>query len=252
MRKHLAAATLIALLGLGQTALAHDGMGSTGEATEAAPFGSPVDDQRIYFHVLADQLEGRFGTGSGFRWETEGWAGTDYDRVYLKSEGFATGGKIEDGRHELLYAKPISSFFDLQGGVRIDADSRAGRTWAAFGIEGLAPLFFHVSATGYVSDRGHVAARLEGSYDLLLTQRLILQPQAELNLYSKSDPGRAIGAGISDLDMGLRLRYEFDRKFAPYIGVAYENKFAGTANYARAAGEPTSGLRFLAGVRVWF
>jgi copper resistance protein B len=103
-----------------------------------------------------------------------------------------------------------------------------------------------------VSDSGHFAAHFEGSYDLLLTNRLILQPEVEIDLYSKSDPTRLVGAGISDIDTGLRLRYEFDRKFAPYIGVAYEGKFGQTASFARRAGEGTSGVRFTFGVRSWF
>jgi len=223
-----------------------------GAASEAAPFGSPVEDQHVWAHVIAEQLEGRFGRDNGFRWNAEAWTGTDSNRLWLKSEG-ATGdkGKVEEGRHELLYDRPITSFFDLQAGLRSDIDSRAGRSWAAFGVEGLAPLFFHVSATGYASSGGHYAARLEGNYDLLLTQRLILQPELELNFYSKSDPARGLGSGLADMDSGLRLRYEFSRKFAPYIGVAYENRFASTAALARAGGEKPSNLRFTFGLRAW-
>jgi len=227
-------------------------MAHGGGATEAAPFGDPIDDQHIYYHATLNQLEGRLGADNGFRWEGEAWAGTDTNRLWLKSEGTTAKGDIEDGQHELLYDRPISTYFDLQGGIRLDADSRSGRSWAAFGVEGLAPLFFHVSATGYVSSDDHYAAKLEGDYDLLLTQQLILQPQLELNFYSKSDPNRGIGTGLAELDTGLRLRYEFSRKFAPYIAMTYENKFGGTADFARAGGEAPSALRFAAGVRIWF
>ena len=223
-----------------------------GGPSAAAPFGAPVDDEHVFYHLLFDQLEGRFGRDSSFRWEGEGWAGTDMNRVVLKSEGTVTKGVMEEGDQELLYARPISTYFNVQGGLRYDLDSAPGRGWAAFGIEGLAPLFFHVSATGYVSDHGNLAGKLEGSYDLLLTQTLILQPQMEMNFYSKADPARMIGAGFSDLDAGLRLRYEIRRKFAPYIGVSYENKFGDSARFARLAGEQLSDLRFSAGVRVWF
>ena len=136
--------------------------------------------------------------------------------------------------------------------MRSDLDSRRTRNWAALGFEGLAPLFFHVQGTGYVSNSGHLDARFEASYDLLLTNTLILQPQFEVNLVSKSDPVRLVGAGISEIDTGLRLRYEFDRKFAPYIGVAYEGKFGQTASFVRRAGESTSGVRFVFGIRSWF
>jgi len=140
----------------------------------------------------------------------------------------------------------------VQGGLRSDIDSRPTRNWGALGIQGLAPYFFDLEVTGFVSGQGHLAAKLEASYDLLITQRLILQPQIELNVYSKSDPARLVGAGFSDIDTGLRLRYEFSRKFAPYIGVVYQGKFGQTANFARATGERTSDMRFAFGVRLWF
>ena len=136
--------------------------------------------------------------------------------------------------------------------MRIDIDSRPTRNWAAFGIQGLAPYFFDLELTGFVSGEGHLAAKLEASYDLLLTQRLILQPQIELNLYNKADPARLVGAGFSDIDTGLRLRYELSRKFAPYLGVVYQGKFGQSAIFARQAGESTGDFRFAFGVRVWF
>jgi copper resistance protein B len=119
-------------------------------------------------------------------------------------------------------------------------------------VQGLAPLFFKVSAIGYVSGEGHLAARLEGSYDLLITQRLILQPQIELNFYTKDDPVRRVGAGLSELDAGLRLRYEITRNFAPYVGVTYLGQFGGTASYVSAAGGSTQQVRFTVGLRTWF
>lgn len=224
------------------------------DTKSAAPFGSPIDDQAIHVHAILNQLEGRFGAGgSGFRWQGEAWAGTDWNRLWLKSEGDVTkNGTLEDGQQELFYDRPISTYFDLQAGVRSDLDSGSGRTWAALGVEGLAPYFFEVSATAYASDTGHYAAKLEGSYDLFLTQRLILQPQIEMNFYTKPDPARRTGSGLGDLDTGLRLRYEVTRKFAPYIGVTYEGKFGGTADFARAAGEKSDALRFTLGVRTWF
>ncbi|MGE5269619.1 MAG: copper resistance protein B [Thiohalocapsa sp.] len=220
----------------------------------AADLGQPVADRAIIVHGLLDQFEGRTdGRVPDLRWSGEGWIGSDYDKFWVKTEGFRRAdGKIDDGRHEFLYSRAVSTYFDLQGGLRSDIDSRRNRNWAAFGVHGLAPLFFQVDAAVYASDQGHFAARLEGSYELLITQRLILQPEVEINLYSKSDPARLVGAGLSDIDTGLRLRYEFTRKFAPYIGVAYEGKFGQTASFARRAGESTSGVRFVFGVRSWF
>lgn len=214
----------------------------------------PVMDSGILAHALLDQLEGRVnGADAQFRWDGQAWIGTDYDKLWLKSEGIVRrSGQVDDGQDEFLYDRAVSTYFDLQAGLRSDLDSRPTRNWAAFGVQGLAPLFFDLEATGYASSEGHFASRLAASYDLLITQRLILQPQVELNLYSKADPARLVGAGFSDIDTGLRLRYEFSRKFAPYLGVVYEGKFGQTAEFAKQAGESTNGVRFVLGIRMWF
>ncbi len=136
--------------------------------------------------------------------------------------------------------------------MRYDLDSDPGLLWGAIGIEGLAPNFFTFEPTFYFSDGGRVAARLNASYDLLLTNRLIVQPQCELNFYSKSDPSRGIGSGLSELDTGLRLRYEISRKFAPYIGAAYTGTFGETADLTRAEGGIVDDVRFVFGIRVWY
>ena len=222
-------------------------------STSAAPFGiAPVADEHVFYHVLLSQLEGRFGSSSAFRWEGEAWTGTDENRLLLRSEGQVANGEVDDGQQELFYSRPISTYFNAQIGGRYDLDSLPGRGWGAIGIEGLAPQFFHVAATAYASGGGHFAAKLEGSYDLLITQRLILQPQIEMNFYTLDDPARMIGSGLSSIDAGLRLRYEITRKVAPYVGVTYEGLYGGTAGYARAAGAPTDQVRFAAGARLWF
>ena len=213
----------------------------------------PVMDQGIFAHAIFNQLEGRWnGSNTQFRWDGQGWIGTDFDKLWVKSEGTLSKGALDDGQQQFLYSRAITTYFDLQGGLRSDLDSRPTRNWAAFGIQGLAPYFFDLEVTGFVSGEGHLAAKLEASYDLLITQRLILQPQLELNVYSKADPARLVGAGFSDIDTGLRLRYEFNRKFAPYLGVVYEGRFGQTANFARQAGESTGDFRFVFGIRAWF
>lgn len=226
--------------------------GAPAAADDAAPFGPPVMDQHIFYHLMLNQLEGRFGETSSFRWSGEAWLGTDEHRLWLRSEGTLADGRVDDGQHELLYARPISTWFNAMVGGRYDGDSMPGRGWGAIGIEGLAPLFFRVAATAYVSGDGHLAAKLEGSYDLLLTQKLILQPQVEMNVYTRDDPARAIGSGLADIDAGLRLRYEITRKVAPYVGMTYAGKFGGTADFARASGHATDEVRFTLGLRTWF
>jgi copper resistance protein B len=253
-----------------QMAMSHDHMAMPSPASPIAPQAAPapepqpmntpmlamppMGDTAIYAHGLLDQFEGRIGgTGNAFRWSGEAWIGTDRDKLWLKSKGFALGrGGIADGQNELLYSHAVSPYADLQAGVRTDRDTAPGRTWTAFGVQGLAPMFFNYEATAYLSDRGHAATKLAASYDLLLTQRLVLQPQIEMSFYSKADPARGVGAGLSDIDTGLRLRYEVTRKFAPYIGVTYAGKFGQTASMAKQSGDGTSAVRFVFGIRSWF
>lgn len=211
-------------------------------------------DNAIFAHLLVDQLEGRFGfsQGSTFRWEAQGWLGTDENRIWLLSEGRYSNNELDDGIQQLFYGRAVSTYFDALVGIRYDLDSSPSRGWGAIGIQGLAPQFFKVSAIGYASGGGHLALRLEASYDLQITQRLILQPQAELNFYTKDDPERKVGAGLSELDAGLRLRYEITREFAPYVGITYFGQYGSTANYVSAAGGPTQQIRFTVGLRTWF
>jgi copper resistance protein B len=225
----------------------------TADLNNPAPFGPPVEDEHVWVHGILDQLEGRVGdAGTNLRWMGEAWAGPDEWKVWVKSEGERTNaGRVEDGQQEIYYSKPISTYWNVQVGGRYDLDSGPGRGWGAIGIEGLAPRFFHISATAYAGEKG-VAGKVEGSYDQLITNRLIFQPEAELNVYSENDPARRIGSSFSDIDAGLRLRYEITRKFAPYIGVVWEQKFGKTADLARAAGETAGDVRFAVGVRSWF
>ncbi len=224
----------------------------------ASPYGNPIEDDRIYGHVLLDQFEQRFGGGGKApyqRWDGQAWIGNDFHRLWIKSEGRVNAdgeGKVGDGKTELLYDRPITPFFDLQAGVRYDLDSKPGRTWAALGIQGLAVGRWNVSATTYVGGNGRLALNTNASYDYFITQRLVLQPQFETNWYSKEDYARRVGSGLSDIDSGLRLRYEVSRKFAPYIGVTYQKWFGNTADIRQANGSPTRDFRATVGIRMWF
>ncbi len=228
---------------------------SSGKRVPAIGLGLPVMDNGVFAHVLFDQMEGRTnGPNNEFRWDGEGWVGTDMNRLWLKSEGFAENGAVRDGIQEALYDRPIPRmrYFDVQAGVREDLDSGPRRTWGAVGIEGLAPYFFEFEPTFYFRGGGNIAGRINGLYDLLITQRLIAQPQVEMNFYNKDDRKRGIGSGLSEIDTGLRLRYEFSRKFAPYIGYAYNGQVGSAADYARQSGETAHDSRFVFGLRVWY
>ena len=220
-----------------------------------SPWRPPVDDSHVLNFLTFNQLEGRTsGPGTAFRWDGQGWLGTDFNKLWFKSEGRVVGGIMSDGDHELLYDRPIPRlrYLDWQAGVRTDLDSGPARVWGAIGMEGLAPYAFDIEPTFYFRDGGHVAGRLSGSYNLLITQRLILQPQIELNFYSNPDPARGLGTGLANLDSGMRLGYQISRKFAPYIGFTYTDNYGATAKFARQAGGISSCSRcFVFGIWVW-
>lgn len=212
-----------------------------------------ASNPQIYWNGVLDQFELGFGRDEAFRWEGEVWGGTFKHRLWLRSEGqLNRDGDVHDGRLDVLYDHPISTFFDLQAGLRLDIDSLPGRTWAAFGVEGHVPYVFKGWATAYVSDEGRSALALRGSYDRLLTERLILQPEIKLNLYSEADPARRIGSGLSDLSTDIRLRYEITDRLAPYIGVSYRRRLGDTAEFARTAGERAEDAQVVIGIRSWF
>lgn len=214
-----------------------------------------MTDDSTFAHVLFDQFEGRTnGSDSELRWDGEAWIGTDMNRVWFRSEGFASDGTVSDGDIEAFYDRPLPRlrYFDGQVGLREDSDSGPHRTWVALGVEGLAPGFFHLEPAFYFRDGGHVAGRITTSYDLLITKRLIAQPQVEMNFSGKSDPQRRLGTGLSDLDTGVRVRYEISRKFAPYVGFAYATEFGSTATFRRQALESTTASRFIFGLRFWY
>ncbi|EAQ28034.1 copper resistance protein B precursor [Erythrobacter sp. NAP1] len=205
--------------------------------------------------VLIERLEARIaadGGEDGYVWDAQAFYGGDINRFVLKTEGEGEfGGELEDAEIQALYSRAIGPFFDLQAGVRFDPEPDT-RGHLVVGIQGLAPYMFHVDGALFLSDRGDLTARLEGEYDQRITQRLIIQPRLEVELAAQDNPERGIGAGLTKVEPGLRLRYEIEREFAPYIGVEYEAKLGETADIARAAGDDPDGFKVLIGVRAWF
>ena len=210
-------------------------------------------DEHSFGSLLVDRLE-RVDTrdGNATAYEAQAWFGRNYDRLVIKAEGDYGKGKLQEARTELLWGHAVATFWDTQLGVRYDSGVGPDRGWLAFGVQGLAPYWFEVDAAAYVGDKGRTAFRLGAEYELLLTQKLVLQPRLEINAYGKSDEALGIGSGLSDGVAGLRLRYEFTRQFAPYVGVERAGKFGKTADLARTAGEKTDETRWVAGVRFWF
>jgi len=204
--------------------------------------------------VMANIVEWAPRSGKdSYRWEGEAWFGGDIHRLVLKTEGEGVvGDGVDQAELQALYSRAVGPYFNLQAGVRHDFEPRPTRTYATVGFEGLAPYWFEVSGAAFLSDKGDLSGRLEGSYDQRITQRLILQPRAEFNLGASNDTATGMGSGLSNAELGLRLRYEIRREFAPYIGVTYDRKFGKTADYSRAAGEDVEDARLVFGLRAWF
>lgn len=228
------------------------------DADRAAAFPSlqahAMHGERIHSYWSLDRLEAwdADSDGTGVGWEALAWVGTDIDRVWLRSEGERIDRGTEAADVEVLYGRSVSRWWDVVGGVRHDFGEGPSQTFAAFGVQGLAPMKFEVSATGYLGSSGQSAAQLEAEYETLLTNRLVLQWLGEATLYGKDDARRGIGSGLSSLEAGARLRYEFDRRIAPYIGVSWERAYGQTADFKRAHGEAAEETRIVAGIRLWF
>ncbi len=249
-----------------QTTIEHTGQETTQpetpippvtDADRAAAFPdvdvSAVHDTAVNYFVLFDQLEWQGDeTGGGVNWDSKGWIGGDRDRLWFRAEGQAEDGHLGDVEAHLLYSRAVARWWDVVVGLRQDLRPGPAQSWLALGVQGLAPYWFEVEATAYLGAGGQTAARFEAEYELLFTNRLVLQPLVELNLYGKTNAERGIGAGVSAFDAGLRIRYEFRREFAPYVGVIWTNAFGKTADFAAAAGETTDGRRLVAGLRLWF
>jgi copper resistance protein B len=206
------------------------------------------------YMVLFDRLEYRATDGrDGFAWDAEGWYGGDYDRLWIKTEGEGEFGRaVESAEVQALYSRAIGPWFNLQAGVRYDLRPRPDRGHLVVGVQGLAPYWFEIDAAAFLSEKGDLTARFEAEYDQRITNRLILQPRVEFDLAAQDVRELGVGAGLSTIEVGLRLRYEIEREFAPYVGVEYERRLGDTADFATAAGEDIGGWAFLVGLRSWF
>ena len=219
----------------------------TGPSLAGAP------DDPILAKVMIDKLEWRNADGGDlWVWDADAWIGKDLDKLWLKTEGEYADSTTESAYLETLYSRAIAPYWDLQAGWRHDFRPEPKRDWFAFGVKGLAPYWFEVDATLYAGGNGTIAGRLDTEYEILFTQKLVLSPELDLSFYGEDDPARGIGSGISDLELGLRLRYEIRREIAPYIGVNWEKKFGQTADFAKEEGDSSDDLQFVAGIRAWF
>jgi len=215
--------------------------------------GHAVHDSGVHGMVLFDQVEAQASdTGLGAIWDVKAWVGGDLNRIWLRTEADYQEGKFEDAEAHWLVGRNVSRWWTVVGGLRQDFAPGVGRTWMAVGLQGLAPQWFDVETTFYLGESARTAARVEVEYDLLFTDRLIMQPLMEMNLYGKSDPERGIGAGLSTIELGARFRYELRRELAPYAGLVWHRKVFATGDLAREAGDDVGGWHFVTGLRFWF
>ncbi|MPW20455.1 conserved exported hypothetical protein [Paraburkholderia piptadeniae] len=225
---------------------------SEGASASSEP-GMDMDDAAPLGMLQFDQLEAFHDKDTnGLAWEMHGWYGSDSNKLWVRSEGERSGGRFEDADVEALWSHAVAAYWDTELGIRQDFGDGPSRHWAAFGVQGIVPYNFDIEATGYVDPTGRTAARVRAEYDMRFTQRLILQPDLEINAYGRSDPARRIGAGISDAQLGLRLRYEINRRVAPYIGVEWKRRFGGTADFAREDHQAVFDQHWVAGIRIWY
>jgi len=212
-----------------------------------------MEDDPVELKLMLDKFEvGRVDGNNALSWESGLWIGKDLNKLWLKFDGERVDGKNEGTENRILYSRAIAPFWDLQAGLRHDTAPGNSRNYLNLGVQGLAPYYFETDANLSFGKDNQVKLNLAFEYEMMLTQKLVLSPEIELNAYTKDDKEMGIGSGLSDIEAGLRLRYEIKREFAPYIGVNWAKKFGNTADLASDEGEDTSETMFVLGIRAWY
>lgn len=219
----------------------------------------PVHDRTINYQVLFEKFEFRTGQAEDAAVvDAQGWIGGDYQRFWWKAESEQERRNPKAGEFEVqaLYSRLIHPFWDVQAGLRLDRSysgpNRDTRAHLALGLQGIAPYWFEVEPTLFVSEDGDISFKMEASYEQLITQRLVIEPRMDLAASFQNDRQRGIGTGFTDVELGLRLRYEFNRQFAPYVGVTWSSSLGASADIRRNAGERVSTAAVVVGIRSWF
>lgn len=219
-----------------------------------ADWEPPVPKPGPFWMVLGDRMESGSADGDGsYAWDVQGWYGYDWNHVRWKTEGEGEAGRSpEDAEIQLLFSRMFAPYWEWQLGIRHDFRPEAGRNHFVAGVQGVAPYEFEVEAAVFISEDGDASARIESEYELLITQRLVLQPKLELNAAFNEAKASGIESGVNNTELGLRLRYEIRREFGPYIGVEWSQGYGNTAARMRAAAADTSRTLIVAGLRSWF
>jgi len=218
------------------------------------PVLAMVEDDPVITKVMIDQLETRITDGKDpLVLEADAWIGKDLNKFWFKTDVERVDNQTEELELQALYSRAIAPFWDAQIGWRHDAKPKSNkRDWLAIGFKGLAPYWFEVDSALFIGDEGRLGLRLQAEYEVMLTQKWVLSPEIEANFHSENDKATGTGSGLSDTQLGLRLRYEITREFAPYVGLNWNKKYGSTADFAKEEGEKTDDLQFVVGVRAWF
>jgi copper resistance protein B len=205
------------------------------------------------YSIRVDELEAKNVEGDDvLAWKARAWVGHSFDKLAIRTEGEQRGGDTERAELQLLWSHAVARWWGIVAGARVDFQPTPSRTWAAFGVEGIAPYRFDIEATAFVADGGNSAARVEATYELLISQRWILEPRLELEWYGQDEPALGLASGLARSEGGLRLRYEIRREVGPYVGLVSERRYGGSEDLARAAGDDPHDIRFVAGIRLRF
>lgn len=229
-----------------------------GEEGPQQNFGvQPIHDNQVFATFKADRFEHQWREDGVevLLWDVQGWIGSDYNKLYLESEGEVRldgDDRIEGADLELLYSRNIDKFWDLQAGIRHDFEPDPERSFLAFGVQGLAPQWFEIDATAYLSEDGDVSAKAEVEYELMLTQRWVLIPRLETGLSFQDVPEYEQWEGFTDVEVGARLMYQIRRELAPYVGVSWHRHLGETANRIESEGGDIDSAAFVVGLRFWF
>jgi len=212
----------------------------------------PIDiDSSWKYHVRIGKLERQFSTRDDNDYgEWSGFivVGKDLNTLWLTTNGSTQQGETDSAEIRLFYSRTIRPYIGVLLGWRRDFKPEPQRDWLGFGLLAVLPYKVGADASFFMGESGRMAARLESAYQHWFTQKLSLSPDFEANFYSEDDPERDIGSGLSDLDLGLRLRYQIIKGVSPYTGITWQGNFGNTADIIKSKGEDTSDLRLMLGV----
>lgn len=224
-----------------------------GCALSTSLYAAGMEDDPLVTKVMIDQLETRVTDGEDpLVLEAQAWIGYDLDKLVIKADIEQVDGEIHEQELQALYSRALDPYWDLQVGIRQDQKPKPNKNWFAIGFQGLAPYWFEIDTALFIGEEEQVNLRFAAEYEWMITQRWVLSPEFEVNFYSKDDATDGIGSGLSDSQLGLRLRYEIKREFAPYIGINWNKKYGNTETYALNQGKEVDDTQFVAGIRAWF